>query len=272
MPAPGFGQALMWGELSNQLGDWRGRNRQNALQKKEEERLAAQEARVGMLDQRAQDWRTEDVTLRAQERAQDLARREREQAQAIERERERDLFNLRDQTEAEERAFARQKELARLQAALRPPPAAGRAGTGGGEPAPVVGTEGERKGNMSLLRARDSNAILDEMQEDGGARMMNLPFVGRMPWTGKEKQYEQAAENFLSAILRAESGATITEDEMNQAYRTYIPTQWDSEEVRAQKAAARARALEGVQGVAGRAAAPAGPSRSFSPDNPFARR
>lgn len=118
MAAPGFGAALLWGELGKQLGGWRDRNVQNRLQQKEEERIAAQDARVGMLDQRQQQWRTEDIARQTNQRAQDQAREDRLRTETIEQARWQDLQNLRDTTEAEERAFTRQKELAQLQAAL----------------------------------------------------------------------------------------------------------------------------------------------------------
>jgi hypothetical protein len=119
---------------------------------------------------------------------------------------------------------------------------------------------------MVLGRALESARVLDAL-DDGSTPMVNLPFVGNLAWTSDEKRFRQASESFLSAVLRAESGATVTSDEVDQARRTYIPSQWDSAEVRQQKAEARRKALEGLHGVAGRAA----PQQQYSPDNPFAR-
>lgn len=118
MPAPGFGAALLWGEIGKQLGGWRDRNVQTRLQQKEDERINA-------LDQRAVEWRNQDLAhreaseqTRQRERAQELSHADTVRREGIEMERWRDLRNLQDETEAEERAFKRQKELAELQAAL----------------------------------------------------------------------------------------------------------------------------------------------------------
>jgi hypothetical protein len=58
------------------------------------------------------------------------------------------------------------------------------------------------------------------------------------------QQYEQAAQAWIRAKLRKESGAAIGVDEMNQEYRTYFPQIGDTADVIAQKANARTIAYE----------------------------
>lgn len=257
----------------NLLGFGRFLRQENVADREAAEEQALREAATARDNARWQQqvtWRNEDAT-------RDQARYDQERIDAANRLAADQKFRAvagKQELNAEERRFQREKELIALRAAVAPRAVGGGGGAPprvattapGRAPAPVQTTEAERKANMGLGRARDAADLLDQMDDDSGARMMNLPFVGRLAWTGKEKQFEQAAQSFLSSVLRAESGATVTEDELNQAYNIYIPTQFDPPEVRAQKAEARRRALEGVQGAAGRAASP------YSPDNPFLAR
>ena len=58
---------------------------------------------------------------------------------------------------------------------------------------------------------------------------------------------QQAGNEFLQAILRKDTGAAITDSEMDSYGRTYLPTPGDGPEVLAQKQAARKRALEALK-------------------------
>jgi len=69
------------------------------------------------------------------------------------------------------------------------------------------------------------------------------------------KQYLQAERDFITAVLRRESGAAIAESEYDTARKTYFPQPNDPPEVIQQKADARARAIAGI-------AVAAGPSQS----------
>ncbi len=65
------------------------------------------------------------------------------------------------------------------------------------------------------------------------------------------KLLSQAEENFLSAVLRRESGAAIGEGEMEKGSRQYFPRINDTPAVIAQKAANRRLAIKGLQTEAG---------------------
>jgi len=67
----------------------------------------------------------------------------------------------------------------------------------------------------------------------------------------KDKQlYQQAANDWIRAKLRKESGAVIGAQEMKDEYKTYFPVYGDSAEVIAQKALARRTATAAMQGMA----------------------
>lgn len=64
--------------------------------------------------------------------------------------------------------------------------------------------------------------------------------------SGKRQQYEQAQLQFINSVLRAESGATITDSELNKARDQYFPKVGDSPEVVNQKRQARRVAVENL--------------------------
>jgi hypothetical protein len=90
------------------------------------------------------------------------------------------------------------------------------------------------------------------------------------PWVGdssvanslvstERQRAEQAGREVLAAILRKDTGAAITQQEMEIYGRMYLPQAGDSEEVLNQKAEARTRALESIRGGLGTAERKAAP-------------
>lgn len=86
----------------------------------------------------------------------------------------------------------------------------------------------------------------------------NVPLVGGvlegtinsfMP-EGVQK-YEQVKRDFINAVLRPESGATITPDEFKNADKQYFPQVGDSASVIKQKDAAREKEIETLKAMAG---------------------
>lgn len=67
------------------------------------------------------------------------------------------------------------------------------------------------------------------------------------------KGLEQAQRQFVQAVLRKESGATITPDEFSTNAAKYFPQPGDGPDVLAQKAQARAQAVAGLTAEGGRA-------------------
>lgn len=64
--------------------------------------------------------------------------------------------------------------------------------------------------------------------------------------SGKRQQYDQAALQLINSLLRAESGATITEAEIAKAREQYIPRLGETPEVVEQKRQARRVAVENL--------------------------
>jgi len=65
------------------------------------------------------------------------------------------------------------------------------------------------------------------------------------------QKFKQASSNFITALLRQESGAAISKTEFDRYDREYMPQPGDSREVLAQKAEARRVAIEGMKKGAG---------------------
>ena len=88
----------------------------------------------------------------------------------------------------------------------------------------------------------------------------SLPVIGgvaqRRAMTAEQQQYKQAADDWIRAKLRKESGAVIGEDEMRKEYETYFPQIGEGPEVIRQKEQARAIATGAMRTSAGRAYQP----------------
>jgi len=130
-------------------------------------------------------------------------------------------------------------------------------------------TEGESNAAGFAQRMERSQAVISGLPEGSqpGVRAAvagALPVVGgvaqRRAMTAEQQQYKQAADDWIRAKLRKESGAVIGEDEMRKEYETYFPQIGDGPEVIAQKAQARAIATNSMKTSAGRAYQPYVPS------------
>lgn len=134
---------------------------------------------------------------------------------------------------------------------------------GGGE---LKLTEGQSKDMVYLRRGYEANALLDKYANnltmtggDQGWRgiadsvVRGLPFglgegaAANVAVSGERQQAEQAAKEFLSAILRKDTGAAITNQEIEIYGKTYLPQPGDSESTLQQKARARQVALEAIE-------------------------
>lgn len=82
-----------------------------------------------------------------------------------------------------------------------------------------------------------------------------LPGAAEAVVTSPEyKSYRSAAEDWITANLRKESGATITPQEFDRDFKKYFPQPLDPPEVQQQKAQARKLAEQNVRFSAGKAA------------------
>jgi hypothetical protein len=124
--------------------------------------------------------------------------------------------------------------------------------TGAAAKGPKSLTETESKSAIFATRAEGALGILDKndaVLTDRWARLAELDPTGfaRTLQSDEFQSATQAADEFLQAILRKDSGAAITEEEQDSYGRTYIPQVGDGAALIAQKKQARARALAALE-------------------------
>jgi hypothetical protein len=96
-------------------------------------------------------------------------------------------------------------------------------------------------------RAQQAAQILNEYFEKGapGSTIAGrVPLVGNSLMSSDAQRMNQAAETVSSAILRLESGAAISEDEVKRYAQQFLPQVGDSPQVRQQKKATLETQLE----------------------------
>jgi hypothetical protein len=72
------------------------------------------------------------------------------------------------------------------------------------------------------------------------------------PFSSEEQNnYEQAQENFITAVLRPETGAAVSPTEFAKEKKKYFPEPFDNEKTIKQKQEARRLAIEGIKQTAG---------------------
>ena len=113
-------------------------------------------------------------------------------------------------------------------------------------------TEAQSKDNIYATRAEGALATLDPISgalPDRGAILADKVPLG-MARGVQSDQYQvarAAADEFLQAILRKDTGAAITAQEQELYGKTYLPQPGDSEAAMAQKQQARRRAVEALK-------------------------
>lgn len=129
-----------------------------------------------------------------------------------------------------------------------------------GGPAEDKQTESQANSRLFGTRADEANGqinqLLDSQSYDPASLSStknNLPnWMGGNLIRSKEAQlYEQAKTNFLTAVLRKESGATIQPSEFETGNAQYFPMVGDSPEVIAQKRQNRETAIRLIQSAGG---------------------
>jgi hypothetical protein len=142
----------------------------------------------------------------------------------------------------------------------------------------LEGTEGQKLAAGFAARMESANRIIAGLEPAGGlpTTMTSLagsvPFVGgylqRQAMTPEQQRYKQAADNWIRANLRKESGAAIGVDEMEAEYRTYFPQPGDDPTTIQQKADARRVTTDAMIKNAGPVYTPSAPSQVMpSPAN-----
>ncbi len=116
-------------------------------------------------------------------------------------------------------------------------------------------TDAQNQAAGYALRIQQSGDILNNLESAiqgynpvGFEAQMKLPSYAQ---SGTIQSYNQAARNFINAVLRRESGAAISQSEFDNAYQQYLPRPGDSEEVLAQKKANREAVYSSLVNSAG---------------------
>jgi hypothetical protein len=125
----------------------------------------------------------------------------------------------------------------------------------------IEGTEGQKLAAGFASRMEAANQILEQLEPAGGlpteltSMAAGIPFFGgyaqRKAMTSEQQRYKQAADNWIRANLRKESGAAIPPEEMELEYETYFPMPGDGPDVIAQKADARRITTDAMKQNAG---------------------
>jgi hypothetical protein len=125
--------------------------------------------------------------------------------------------------------------------------------------------EGQANAVAFGSRALDAQNILRNLEANGTTNTngiyraaSSLPGVGgalgaATNWLNSDQQqsYDQAKRNFVSAVLRKESGAAISNEEFATEDKKYFPQAGDSAATIEQKARARDLVIEGLKAQAG---------------------
>jgi len=123
--------------------------------------------------------------------------------------------------------------------------------TQGGASMPKL-TEQQSKDVVYLTRGSGALPVLDEHGSNltnPVERAMGIDPTGiiRQGQSAEFQQADQAGREFLQAILRKDTGAAITSQEMDSYGKTYLPMPGDGPDVLAQKRQARRRALDALE-------------------------
>lgn len=142
-------------------------------------------------------------------------------------------------------------------------------GAAGGKP-----TEAEQNAAGFAQRMERVTGIIDALPPSAAPGVSSavagsIPFVGGVAQRGVQseqtQQFQQAANDWIRAKLRKESGAAIGKDEMEAEFRTYFPQIGDGPAVIAQKAEARRVATEAMKTAAGKSYRPYVPTAAAPP-------
>lgn len=115
-------------------------------------------------------------------------------------------------------------------------------------------TEAQAKSTLYASKMELADKTLKPLEGQGtsivGKITSGLP-LGNYAQSAEYQRYKQASSNFITALLRQESGAAISKSEFERYDKEYMPQPGDGAEVLSQKAEARRVAIEGMKKGAG---------------------
>jgi conjugal transfer/entry exclusion protein len=122
-------------------------------------------------------------------------------------------------------------------------------------------TEAETKAAFYAGNMKAATRVLDQLEKEGldmsklGSQVDTAMAggMGNLVSSPRAQQARQAQNQWAEQMLRMQTGAAATQDEITRTVATYFPKPGDSSEVVAQKKAMRAQAEQGVFAASGRA-------------------
>jgi hypothetical protein len=140
---------------------------------------------------------------------------------------------------------------------------------GGGPIYPKNASDSQVNAGLFGKRATEANDQLSGLVQQGvDPTSYSLGIQSRLPnvlQSGNAQQLQQIKRNFVSAVLRKESGAAISNGEMANAEQQYFPQAGDSPEVLRQKEINRQTAIQGLNSAAGPMSNPGGAPHGAQP-------
>lgn len=131
-------------------------------------------------------------------------------------------------------------------------------------------TESQANANIYASRMEAAEPIIQQFEREGTNFWQTLAgnagLVGNYLLTPEFQQFKQAKEDFLRAVLRKESGAVITDQEMRGGDQQYFPRPGDSDEVIAQKRQNRITATQAIREASGPLVGPIRPNEQGGGD------
>lgn len=122
-------------------------------------------------------------------------------------------------------------------------------------------TESQANAALFAARAKESQNIINQIGADYNVTGLNakrsvdwIPGVGTIAnsmLSNNQQSVEQAQRDFINAVLRKESGASISPQEFANAQKQYFPQPGDSDVVIKQKNANRNTAITGLEVASG---------------------
>ena len=121
-------------------------------------------------------------------------------------------------------------------------------------------TETQTKFQLYANRILPAEQVIRDMEDQGTdwfqSGLSKIPLVGNMLIDPRRQALEQAQRDFINAVLRPESGATIQPHEFENARKQYFPQPGDSKDTIANKRRSRMEEIKGIVGGAGPAYRP----------------
>lgn len=118
-------------------------------------------------------------------------------------------------------------------------------------------TAAQSSAALYASRLKQANDVMEQLASAGYDRTSTMERLNNsLPneAIGKSRQAQnQAEDNFLNAVLRKESGASISPSERESGERQYFPRPGDAKEVAEQKRQNRLLAMAGLEAEAGNA-------------------